>query len=201
MLLKYNFPTSWCHLFCEVHQSLLQQTRGHFSRKYNLCPHVQLKTVVWLFYGGFGAVASSLLSGLSGYVDIGLVLLWIYILLYCFLQHLHKVLCCCSGIYLHFSHHGTFISRRQNVSPSWWRLRGPMVFILAYYCLYRWTRYLQAFGNGSQGWIKLVEVSNSEVLADLFLFSHDVNQSGTEYEDKPRNRSTGTPPIDSNDVN
>uniref|UniRef100_A0A673ZLE7 Peroxisomal ATPase PEX6 n=1 Tax=Salmo trutta TaxID=8032 RepID=A0A673ZLE7_SALTR len=34
-----------------------------------------LQTVVWLFYGGFGAVASSLLSGLSGYVDIGLVLL------------------------------------------------------------------------------------------------------------------------------
>jgi hypothetical protein len=36
------------------------------------------------FYGGFGAVASSLLSGLSGYVDIGLVLLWILILLYLF---------------------------------------------------------------------------------------------------------------------
>ena len=34
---------------------------------------MQLQTVVWLFYGGFGAVASSLLSGLSGYVDIGLV--------------------------------------------------------------------------------------------------------------------------------
>ena len=29
------------------------------------------------FYGGFGAVASSLLSGFSGYVDVGLVLLWI----------------------------------------------------------------------------------------------------------------------------
>jgi hypothetical protein len=42
---------------------------------------VQLQTVVWVFYGGFGAVASSLLSGLSGYVDIGLVLL---ILLYLF---------------------------------------------------------------------------------------------------------------------
>ena len=27
--------------------------------------------------GGFGAVASSLLRGLSGYIDIGLVLLWI----------------------------------------------------------------------------------------------------------------------------
>ena len=47
-----------------------------FLEKYDLCPHVQLQTVV--FYGGFGAVASSLLSGLSGYVDIGLVLLWIY---------------------------------------------------------------------------------------------------------------------------
>ena len=32
---------------------------------------------VWHFYGGFGAVASSLLSGLTGYVYIGLVLLWI----------------------------------------------------------------------------------------------------------------------------
>ena len=40
---------------------------------YDICPHVQFQTVVWLFYGGFGAVASSLLSGLSGYVDIGLV--------------------------------------------------------------------------------------------------------------------------------
>ena len=30
---------------------LFYQTRGHFSKKYNLCPHVQLETVVWLFYG------------------------------------------------------------------------------------------------------------------------------------------------------
>ena len=37
----------------------------------------------------------------------------------CFLQHLlHKVLCCCSGIDLHFPHQSTFISRRQNASPS-----------------------------------------------------------------------------------
>ena len=42
-------------------------------------PMCSCKPVVWLFYGGFGAgaLASSLLSGLSGYVDIGLVLLWI----------------------------------------------------------------------------------------------------------------------------
>ena len=123
----HHFPTSWYHLFCYVHQSLLQQsnpttwcchhhasrlgwcssackpppfsskhkmvimskqfyflfyqTRGHFSKKYDLCPHVQFQTVVWLFYGGFGSGASSWLSGLSGYVDIGL---WIYILLYPF---------------------------------------------------------------------------------------------------------------------
>ena len=32
----------------------------------------------------------------------------------CFFQHLHKVLCCCSGIDLHFSHQSMFISRRQN---------------------------------------------------------------------------------------
>ena len=38
---------------------LFHQTRGYFSKKYDL--------------DGFIAVASSLLSGLSGYVDIGLV--------------------------------------------------------------------------------------------------------------------------------
>jgi hypothetical protein len=53
---------------------LFHQTRGHFSKKSDLC---QLQTVVCIFYGGFGAVISSLLSGLSGYVDIGRVLLWI----------------------------------------------------------------------------------------------------------------------------
>ena len=93
---------------------------------------MQLQTVVWLFYGGFGAVASSMLIGLSGYVDIGLVLLCGYrYFCTCFLQHLHKVLCCCSGIDLHFPHQSTFISRRQNVSPSWavWRLRGPVVLV------------------------------------------------------------------------
>ena len=36
----------------------------------------------------------------------------------CFFQHLHKVICCCSGIDLHISHQSTFIHRRQNASPS-----------------------------------------------------------------------------------
>ena len=56
---------------------LFYQTREHSSKKYDLCPYVQLQTVVWLFYDGFGAVTSSLLSSLSGNVDIGLVSLWI----------------------------------------------------------------------------------------------------------------------------
>ena len=84
----------------------------------------------------------------------------LYILCTCFLPHLHKVLCSCSGIDLHFSHQSTFISRRLNASPSWavWQLGSP---ILAYYCLYRWTWSLQAFGNCSQGWTRLVEVYNN----------------------------------------
>ena len=81
------------------------------SPKSTIFVHVQLQTVVWLFYDGFGVVASSLLSGLSGYVDIDTFVP-------VFLQHLHKVLCCCSGIDLHFSHQSMFISRRQNASPS-----------------------------------------------------------------------------------
>ena len=98
----------------------------------------------------------------------------------CFLQHLHKVFCCCSGIDLHFSHKSMLISRRQNVSPSWavWWLRGPMVFILAHYCLYRWMWYLQAFGNCSQGWTRLhlqltqmMSISLSEASKAMTLFS------------------------------
>ena len=82
----------WCSLACKPppfsskHNNghygqtvlfLFHQTRGHFPKKYDLCPHVQLQNDVRLFYGGFGAVAFSLLNGLSGYVDIGLILLWI----------------------------------------------------------------------------------------------------------------------------
>ena len=93
----------------------------------------------------------------------------------CFLQHLHKVLCCCSGIDMNFSHQSTFISRRQNASPFWavWWLCGPMVFILAYYCLYSWTWYLQAFGNCSQRWTRPVEVYNFFLCLRSWLISFD----------------------------
>ena len=122
----------------------------------------------------------------------------------CFLQHLHKVLCCCSGIDLHFSHQSMFISRRQNASPSRavWRLRGPMVFILAYCCLYRWMWFHQAFGNCHKDEPDLWRSKkNSEVFADLFCLYHHVKRRGTEFEGRPLNTSTGTPSIDSNDVN
>ena len=93
---SHTFPTSWCHLFCEVHHSFLQQStpttwcchpcaswlgwcssackpppfssniimvimakQFYFwfirpeDKKYDLCPHVQLKTVVCLFFWQF----------------------------------------------------------------------------------------------------------------------------------------------------
>ena len=132
---------------------LFHQTRGHFSKKYDLCPHMQLQTVVCLFLMRFW-------SGGFFLAEQPFRLCRYRTRFTCFLQHLHKVICCCSGIDLHFSPQSMFNSKRQKASPSWavWRLRGPMVFILEYYCLYRWMWYLQAFGNCSQGWTRLVEV-------------------------------------------
>jgi hypothetical protein len=97
---------------------LFHETRGHFSKKYHLCPHVQLQTVVWLFLWRFWSSGFFLAERpfrLCRYrtrftVDIDTCTR--------FLQHLHKVLCCGSGIDLHFSHQSTFISRRGNASPS-----------------------------------------------------------------------------------
>ena len=46
----------WCSLACKPHPFSSKHSdghHGHFSQKYDLCPHVQLQTVVWLFYGGF----------------------------------------------------------------------------------------------------------------------------------------------------
>ena len=30
-------------------QFVFHQTRGHFSKRYDICPHVQVQTVFWLF--------------------------------------------------------------------------------------------------------------------------------------------------------
>uniref|UniRef100_A0A673XLR6 Opsin 7, group member a n=1 Tax=Salmo trutta TaxID=8032 RepID=A0A673XLR6_SALTR len=112
-------PVGWCSSACKhppfssKHNDghygqtvpfFFHQTRGHVSKKYDLCPHVQLQTVICFFM----AVLEQWLLPCCGY----------RYFCTCFLQHLHKVLCCCSGINLHFSHQSTFISRRQNASPS-----------------------------------------------------------------------------------
>ena len=60
-------------------------------------------------------MASSLLSGLSGYVDIGLVLLWIYILLYLFPPASSQGPCCCSGIDLHLER----VSFLSGMTAAW----------------------------------------------------------------------------------
>ena len=78
---------------------------------------------LWLFYGGFWAVASSLLSGLSGYVDyrnhftvdkdtFGPVSSSIFTRSFAVVLGL-----ICTWFALD-SHQSTFISRRQNASPS-----------------------------------------------------------------------------------
>ena len=62
--------------------------------------------------------------------------------------------------------------RRHNAQEgALWRLHGPMVFILAYYCFYRWTWYLQAFGHFSQGWTRLVEVYHWLIYFDFPMMS------------------------------
>jgi hypothetical protein len=157
-----NFPFSWCHLFCEVHLSLLQQ-----STPTTWCCHPVL-------HGRDVVLRLASIPLFPPNITMVIMAKQFYL---CFIRPEDispkgtMVLCCCSGIDLHFSHQNTFISRRQNASPSWavWRLRGPMVFILAYSCSYRGTWYLQASGHFSQRWTRLVEVYNifSEVLADF----------------------------------
>ena len=133
------------------------------------------------FYGGFWAVASSLLSDHWGYVNIGLVLLWIEIFLYLFPPASLQ-----GPLLLFWDWFALFAPKYVQLLPE--RYDGCVLFIFAYYCLYRWTWYLQAFGNCSQGWSRLVDIKkkkNSEVLADLFWFAHDVKQRGTEFEGRP----------------
>ena len=119
-------------------------------------------------------MASSLLSGLPGYVDIGLVFTvdidtFVLVSSSIFTMSFTAVL----GLIC------TFLTKVRSSLGDRTRLLPerydscviPMVFILAYYCLYRGTWYLQAFGNCPQGGTRLVEVYisfSSEVLADFF---------------------------------
>jgi hypothetical protein len=100
---------------------LFHQTRGHFSKKYNLCPLVQLQTIVWLFLWWFRSSGFFLAEWpfrLCRYrthftVDIDT--------LYTFPPASSQgPFCCSSGIDLHFLHQSTFISRRQSGMTVAW---------------------------------------------------------------------------------
>jgi hypothetical protein len=97
---------------------------------------VQLQTVVWLFYGGYGAVASSLLSSLSGYVDIGLIFTvdidtFEPVSSSIFTRSFAIVL----GLICIFrTKVRSSLGDRSRLLPEWYD--GCVVFILAYYCLY-----------------------------------------------------------------
>jgi hypothetical protein len=174
---------------------LWHQTSGHFSKKCNLCPHVQLQTVVWLFLWRFWSSGFFLAERpfrLCQYRT-RYTLDKIYFCT-CFLQHLHKVLCCCSGIDLPFSHQSTFNSRRHLPSPYWAVLR---TIVCTDEC--GTFRHLKITPKDEPDLWRCTFFS--EVLAYLFWVSQDVKRRGTGFEGRPWNKSTGTPPIDSNYVN
>ena len=140
----YNCPPSWCHLFCEVHQSTLLQ-----SNPTTWCCHPRSSRLGWcssackpppfsskhndghygqtvLFFSSDQrtflqkvrslspcAVANRSLAFLRRFWSSGFFLAERHFrgcryrtqyFCTCFLQNLHKVLRCCSGIDLHFSH-------------------------------------------------------------------------------------------------
>ena len=140
-----HVPSSWCHLFCEVHQSLLQQSTPQHDAATPVLhgwdgvlllaslplfpPNRKMVIMAKQFYFCFFRQEDVSLSPCA-VENRCLAFLWTFwsscfflaerpfrLCLYrtrftvdidhfftCFLQHLHKVLCCCSGIDVHFSH-------------------------------------------------------------------------------------------------
>ena len=209
----------WCSWACKPPPFSSKHNDGHygqtvlflfcsifcFAKKYKHCPHVQLQTVVWLFlwrFWGNGFILAERPFTLCRYRTSFTVDIDTFVPVYSsiFIRSFAVVLgLICT---FHAKVRASLGDRTCLLPWAVWWLRGPMVFILANYCLYRWTWYIQAFGNCSQDEPDLLRSTIFvEVLADFFWFSHDVKQRGTELEGRPWNTSTGTPPIDSNDVN
>ena len=128
-------------------------------------------------------MASSLLSGLSGYVDIGLVLLWISILLYLFPPVSSQG---CFAVVL-----GLICTFRTKVRSS----RGDRTRLLPERydgCVVPWCLYLHTIVcTDERGTFRHLEIAlkNEPDLwrstIDLFLFSHDVKERGTGFEGRP----------------
>ena len=151
-------PTTWCchpqasrlgwcssackpHPFSSKHNDshygqtalfLFHQTRGHFSKKYDLCPHGKLQSVVFYDGSSLGNRTHLLPERYDGYM-----------VPWCL--YLRTIVCT--------DERGTYM--RLEIAPK----DKPD--------LWRSTK------------------ENSEVLADLFRFSHDVKQRGTGFNGRP----------------
>ena len=67
-------------------------------------------------------------------------------------------------------------------------------------CMVPWCVY---FCTDARGTFRRLEIApkvyiyfSSEVFAEFFWYSHDIKRRGTEFDGRPWNTSTGTPPID-----
>ena len=223
----HNFPTSWCHLICEVHLSLLQQ-----STPTTWCCHPSCFTVGMVFF----VIQASFLQKVQSLAPCAvanrtLTFLWLFWSGDFFLAERPFRICWSRtrftvDIYTFVPVSSSIFTRsiavvlgmictfhikvrsslgcRMRLLPEWYDgYVVPRCLYLPTIVFSRWTWYLQAFVNCSQGWTRLVEVHHffSEVLADFFWFSYDVKQRVTEFEGRSWNTSTGTPSIDSNYVN
>ena len=139
-----------------------------------------MQTIVRLFYGGFGAVASSLLSGLSGYVDFKThftvdIDTFVPVSSSTFTRSFAAVL-------------GLICTFRTKVRSS----LGDRTCLLPERndgCMVPWCLYLRTIVcTDERGTFRHLEIAPkdepqffSEVLADFFSVSHDVLQRSTEF--------------------
>ena len=150
----------WCSSACKPPSFSSKHNDGHYGQTSSIFVSLDQKTFLQkvrslspcavgnrsliFFYGGFEAVVSSLLSGLSGYVSIGLVYCRYRYFCTCFLQNIHKVLCISflSGMKAAWSHGVNtcvLFFVQMNVVPSGsWKLLPRMDQTCGCLQLYFW---------------------------------------------------------------
>ena len=116
---------------------LFHQTRGHFSKKYDRCPHANRSLAfLWRFWisGLFLAERPFRLCRYSTRFYCG----YRYFCA-CFLQHLHRSIAVVLGLICTFRTkvHSSLGDRTCLLSERYEGSVVPWLFILAYYCLYR----------------------------------------------------------------
>jgi hypothetical protein len=153
---------------------LFHQTIGHFSKKYDLCLRVQ--TVICLFLWRFWSSGFFLTEwpfmfcqyGTHFTVDIDT---FASVSSSIFTRSFAVVL----GLIFSFrTKVRSSLGDRTRLLPE--RYDGCVV-PWCLYCLYRWTWYLQAFGNFSQGCTRLVEVYNFFLRSWLISFDFPMMSS------------------------